>query len=139
MPDYIIIKGVAPGLRKRNGTRTKLSFTLGQEKGHRLFLKVMKSSKGGTTGPQGSRIYLDALLDCIRKALRRTRNQALGKKGYFKRKDLKSAIRGKKKKDRNLPGFVVAVLIDIGIVEPANPKIKDGKYRLRQVLRKSPP
>lgn len=140
MPDnIIIIKGVAPGLQKRKGKRTHISFTLGQEKGRRLFLEIRKSSKGGTTGRQGSRIYLDDLLGCIHKALQRTRNQSSGEEGYFKRKNLKPAIMGKKQKDKNPPGFVVAVLIDIGIVEPANPEIKDGKYRLRQALRKSPP
>ena len=110
--------------------------------GDGLFLRLIEhvsveSNDPGSVG-QGNHIYLDSLLRDITNAVER--------EGYFEGGDLQPAIdetaRGGQETDLNVPGFVTAVLFDIGFVE-ALPRDGGGyhrsRFRFRQAERKSPP
>ena len=111
-----------------------------------LFLRLTgreseESNRPGTLG-RGNPICLHELLSHIADALHNRRSESGG--CYFKREDLKTPdILGSVEGDAstNVPGFVIAVLIDIGFVEAVNPNlaVSDGKYRFRQKERKLPP
>ena len=96
-----------------------------------LFLSIEGNEQTGNPGhPQP--IYLHKLLERIR--------TACGDRGWFKVSDLTSpptnspiinedAAPGQQNRNRDVPAFVVAVLMDIGFVVPASRK---NTYRFRK-------
>lgn len=95
------------------------------EKDEGLYLKITGNKKHNGNDANGKYtkepIYLHELLH-------RIVAKVSSDGDTFKSKHLRKAIPGKRGKNNNNQGFVVAVLIDIGLVECTG---EHGKYRLR--------